>query len=188
MNTWQTLHMLLGLRHKITDQGLRMMYMKDVWGMEQADIGLCENMSQSNVSRELKAARLRHGKRDDLKMIQFDGEEIKMIQALPREVLTDTQCIAFVHDVLGIYPIHPFYDLFNHNTQFRIVALYQLGMSGKKLSEIFGKAQSTISMMVKRHEERTPKLERGMRNDNLDKPLKLRPERYQDRYKIKIKQ
>lgn len=181
MNTWQTLYTLLGLRYKIVDKHLRMMYMKDVWGMEQKDIGDCENMSQSNVSRELKAARLRHGQRDDLKMIQFDGEDIKRIQALPREVLSDVQCIAFVHDVLGVYPIHTFYDVFNQNTQSRIIALHQLGIPGTKLAKIYGKANSTISMMVKRHDERVQKLERGFRYDNLDQPLRLRPDRYVER-------
>lgn len=152
--------------------------MKDVWGMEQKDIGECEGLSQSQISRDLKAARLRLGQRDDLKMIQFDGEDIKRIQALPREVFSDVQCIAFVHDILGVYPIHAFYDLYNHNTQNRIVALNKLGIPGTKLAKVYGKASSTISMMVKRHEDRVQKLERGFRYDHLDQPLRLRPERY----------
>ena len=45
MNTIATLYQLLNIRQKIVDRDLRLLYLKDVWGLPQKLIAECEQTS-----------------------------------------------------------------------------------------------------------------------------------------------
>jgi predicted XRE-type DNA-binding protein len=53
----KTLYTLLGISNKIEDQETRLLYLKDVWGLDQVTIAELENLTQPNVSRYMKKAR-----------------------------------------------------------------------------------------------------------------------------------
>lgn len=169
MEIMQTLYNLLQVNLKIEDQHTRYLYLKDVWGLEQIVIGQLEGVSQSQVSKVLLVAR---------KEISFDelwertnilwtGDEIKYIQMLPREILPDIPAIAFINNILGIYPNHGFFDYLDTAINARIVGAAWLGVMNKRLIEIFGKNQSTISMLVKRSIDRIPDIKRAARYEQV---------------------
>lgn len=168
MNQIATMYNLLGIRQKLQDQKLRILYLRDVWGLSQALIGECEGIkSQSNTSRLIKEAQMYYGTTDikNTAAIQFQPEEIKYIQMLPRTIINDTQIIAFVNNILGINVVHPFYSVFNHNANVRIAALSDLGIRNKQLQIIFKKTQPSISMIIKRNIQRSREIERVSRYD-----------------------
>ena len=166
--TVQTLYNLLSIQSKIQNEPLRLLYLKDVWGLEQAAIGECEGRSQSYISKELIKARQSIPHQDFLNAseIQWTADELKYIQFLPREIITDVQVIAFINDVLGVEILHPFYMHFNHAIDIRIAALYSLGIQNKRLVQIYNRKQSSVSMIVKRSTEKALTLERNNRYDS----------------------
>jgi predicted DNA-binding protein (UPF0251 family) len=167
MQTTRTLYNLLNLSSKIENLHIRLMYLKDVWGLEQTFIGELEGVSQSYVSRELIEARKKVSRETFIQATEmlFTGDEIKFIQYLPREILSDMQCLAFIQDILGINPLHPFFMNYTTSENVRIAALASMGIQNKRLMEIFNKNQPTVSMIVKRSMERAIAMERTNRYD-----------------------
>lgn len=167
-NAIKTVYNLLGIRSKIPDEFLRFLYLKDVWGLDQAKIGDLEGCSQSFVSKRLIAARSKIPHQDliNASAIQFTEDEIKYLQFMPRELIADTQIVAFVNDVLGLEILHPFYSFTNRDVNVRVAALFALGVQNKRLMQIYGKSQAGISMTVKRNIERAMEIKRESRYDN----------------------
>lgn len=168
MKRIETLYNLLAIHHKIPDRHLRFLYLKDIWGLDQVIIGELEGgMSQSQVSVVLKQARstIPHLTVVHACDIEFSDDEIKYLQFLPRDILSDVQIIAFVNDILGINVVHPFYTHFDHSPRFRIAALISLGVQHKRLVSLFKKSQPAISMIAKRYEKKILELERNNRYD-----------------------
>lgn len=167
MKTLTTLYHLLGVRHKIADPDLRILYLKNVWGCDQATIAECEKSSQPMISRQLSKAKLKFSERDieNLAVLSFSVEELKYVQSLPRNVLPDAQLISFIHDILKINISHPFYSAFGHGDNIKITALSQLGIMNKRIEKIYNKTQAGVSMIIKRNLERAAQIERPMRYD-----------------------
>jgi hypothetical protein len=158
-----TLYNLLGINQKIQDQHKRIKYLKNVWGLDQITIGECEGLTQPSVSRLLTEANILvpDSNINELKQTSlFQPHEIRWLQSLPREVLSDIQLIAFVENILEIYPLHSFYTNFESGISLRIAALSSLGVQNKCLQAMFNKSQPTISMTAKRNMERMLKMER----------------------------
>jgi hypothetical protein len=131
-------------------------------------------MSQSYVSRVIQQGKIKYGVTDlrTATGLYFSAEEIQYLQSLPREIIKDMELIAFVVDILGIRPLHPFYQLFESSPNVRIAALSNLGVQNKHLEQIFKKNQPTISMVIKRGAERAAKIEKLNRYD-FNIPVKL---------------
>jgi hypothetical protein len=146
----------LGIPIKIPERGLRLIYLKDVWGLPQSLVGECEGLSQTRVSIRLKEAREKY-KGVDIKAeidIKFTPKEIKALQDYPNDVLTDVQLVSFVEHVLEIEVNHLFYQMMNQNKGFRMSALASLGMQQNHVSRIFKKIPSTISLLMAKRGER----------------------------------
>lgn len=167
MNTIATLYQLLNIQQKITNQDLRLLYLKDVWGLPQKLIAECEQTSQAAVSYMLRGAWMRISPKDlaNASAIQFTPDEIAHIQSLPRDVIKDAPLIAFVNNILNLDVMHPFYSAFAKNEQIRIAALSLLGIQNKHLEKVFKKKQSTVSMIIKRFKEKAEAIERSTRYD-----------------------
>lgn len=176
MNTIATLYHLLNIRQKITNKDLRLLYLKDVWGLPQTIIAECEQTSQAAISNMLREARIKISTKDlaNASAIQFTGEEIAYIQSLPRDVIKDAPLIAFVNNILRLNVYHPFYSGFAKNEQIRIAALSLLGIQNKHLEKVFKKKQSTVSMIIKRFRDKAEAIERSIRYD-VTTPLKVEP-------------
>jgi hypothetical protein len=167
METVKTLYNLLQINIKIENTHIRFMYLKDVWGLEQSLIGELEGVSQSYVSKVIIEGRKTVSRETFIHATErlFTGEEIKFIQYLPRVILSDMQCLAFIQDILGIKPLHPFFINYTTSENIRIAALATLGIQNKRLMEIFKKNQPTISMVVKRNGDRVLGMDRSNRYD-----------------------
>lgn len=165
MSTLKTLYNLLQINLKIEDTHIRLLYLKDVWGMEQTLIGECEGVSQSYVSKELIKAREYVSRETVLEQTKdlFSPEEIQYIHFLPREILPDVAAIAFINNILGVYPIHGFFDYIDTATNARIAGLAWLGVQNKHICKLFKKNQPTVSMVVKRSVDRVPSITRPSR-------------------------
>jgi hypothetical protein len=165
MHPLQMFYNLLQINRKIENVHIRLMYLKDIWGMEQKLIGACEGISQSYVSKELIYARKTVPRETFLEQTSniWTSEEIQFLQFLPREVVTDIQVLAFIEDILHVYPNHSFYQHYEAPINLRIAALASLGIQHKRVGEIFNKNQPTISMNVKRHMEKALETERPNR-------------------------
>jgi hypothetical protein len=158
----KTLYTLLNISGKIEDQGTRLLYLKDVWGLDQFTIGELENLSQPNVSKMSKKAR--QTKSVQNMILDFTEKELKYIQSLPRSIITDIQLIAFYTHILKLRINHPFFiDL--KDRSFSICALHSLGIMNKRIESIFGMSQANVSMIIKRHGDRAAKIERELRFD-----------------------
>lgn len=168
MNTITTLAHLLRINHKLPTENLRFTYLKEVWGLEQKVIAEMEGCSQQLVSKVLVRARKQITEVElfNLSQLEFTPDEIKYIQMLPREILKDVECIAFINNILGIDVVHPFFMHFDYNDNLRIAALASLGVQNKRLMTLFNKSQPSVSMNVKRFMERATTLERNVRYDN----------------------
>lgn len=169
MKTLATLYNLLQVNRKIEDVNVRLLYLKDVWGLEQTVIGELEGVSQSYVSKVIIAARKKVSREtlEDISLV-WTPDEIKYIHMLPRDILPDIPAIAFINNILGVNPIHGFFDYMNTNTNARIAGLAWLGVMNKRLMQLFGKNQSTISMVSKRMTEGIMKVQRINRYDHVD--------------------
>jgi hypothetical protein len=168
LNTLETLYHLMNIKAKIPNEPIRYLYLRNVWGMEQAMIGLCEGKSQGYVSTALKQANATvpdQSFKDNTANL-FTAEEIKNIQFLPRDIIGDVQFIAFVNDILQLEIIHPFFQFYTYKTNTRITALSNMGVRQIRLQEIFKKSQSSISMLVKRLKDSVDKYEQESRYDN----------------------
>lgn len=167
---------MLGMNHKLPDKHVRVLYLKEVWGIPQALIGECEELKQSSISRIIKEAKIKCNIQDIrlLSLQDFDSDDIKKLQSLPREILTDIQLISFVQNILGMNVLHPFYEYFYGGHKIRITALAALGIQQVHLEKLFNKSQSTISTMVKNTNEKDIKQERDMRY-NITESLKIVP-------------
>lgn len=181
MKTIETLYNLLQVNRKIEDHYIRYMYLKDVWGLEQIVIGKLEGVSQSQVSKEILVAR-KNISPSNFKLVTKDlwsPEEIHYIHMLPREILPDIVAIAFINNILGVHPVHGFFDYMDTTVNARIAALAWLGVMNKRLVELFHKNQPTISMIVKRNMDRIITIQRVARyeqaNDYKLKESSLEP-------------
>lgn len=158
METIVTIYNQLGINRKIDDRLLRMLYLKEIWGLPQTLIAACEgdSIDQPAVSRFLKDARLKYGAGDitNLQAIEFDVDEIKSIQLLPRELLTDVQCVAFVQHILGLDVMHHMFGFNGWKETTKIAALSALGIQQNHLSRIFNKSTAAISITVARKKEK----------------------------------
>jgi transcriptional regulator len=166
MSTIKTLSNLLQINNRIKDQQLRMLYLKECWGLSQEVIADMEDCSQQWVSSQIIKGRMNPQQViEDTLDLQFSIDEIRYIQFLPREIIKDIEVIAFVNNILGLEVYHPFYQHYDHVANMRIAALAGLGVQNKHLERMFKKTQSGVSMIVKRM---TPKLniERGNRYDS----------------------
>jgi hypothetical protein len=165
MEKLQTLYNLLQVNLKIENTHVRLLYLKDVWGMEQSLIGECEGYSQSYVSKEIIKARKNVTRETMIQETEqlWSAEEIQYLQFLPREVIEDIPVLAFIENILGVVPLHPFFQYIDTSEQVRIAALSSLGIQHKRLQTLFHKNQSTISMVVKRSQERALAIERPHR-------------------------
>jgi hypothetical protein len=107
-------------------------------------------------ARETKAAK-------DL-ILDFTAEELKFVQSLPRDIITDVQLISFYTHILKLKISHPFFmDLSDESL--KISALVSLGIMNKHLENMFGKSQAAVSMIIKRTSDRAAKVQRSMRFD-----------------------
>jgi predicted transcriptional regulator len=158
----KTLYTLLGISNKIEDQSLRLLYLKDVWGLDQGTIAELEYLTQPNVSRYMKKARETKAAKDLI--LDFTEQELKFVQSLPRDIITDVQLIAFYTHILKLKISHPFFmDLSDESL--KISALASLGIMNKHLENMFGKSQAAVSMIIKRTSDRSAKVQRSMRFD-----------------------
>lgn len=173
-----TLYNILGINRSIEDKHLRLLYLKEVWGLPQHLISECEGIGQPTVSQTLKEAYFKHGSGDitELKEITYTEEEIKSIQLLPRTIIKDLQVMSFVNNILGIEVDHPFYEKLN--TTLRIVALNSLGVQQKHIAKIFNRTQSSISMTIHRTNENVLDREFYYR-DKLMHTFKFKPKKQQ---------
>jgi predicted transcriptional regulator len=163
MNTSiKTLYTLLGIINKIEDQETRLLYLKDCWGLDQVTIAELENLTQPNVSRYMKKARETKAAKDLI--LDFTAEELKFVQSLPREIITDMQLISFYTYILKLKISHPFF-LNLSDESLKISALASLGIMNKHLENMFGKSQAAVSMIIKRTSDRATKVQRSMRFD-----------------------
>jgi predicted transcriptional regulator len=142
---------------------LRLLYLKDVWGLDQGTIAELEHISQPNVSRQIKKAR--ESKSAENMILDFTAEELKFVQSLPRDIISDMQLIAFYNNILKLRISHPFFSSVGNIDQLRICALASLGVMNKKLEKMFNKTQATVSMIIKRNSEKAAKVNRPMRFD-----------------------
>jgi predicted transcriptional regulator len=147
---------LLNLRFKLPEESLRLLYLRDVWGLEQSELAKYVGKSQGYISVHLKKTRTKRGAIPFT--IDWEVDELKMIQFLPRELLTDNQVIAFFMDILQLDINHPFFNFYNHPERNRILALHSLGVRQKRIVELFTKTQPAVSMMInsqslKEHEQ-----------------------------------
>jgi transcriptional regulator len=158
----KTLYTLLGISNKIEDQETRLLYLKDCWGLDQGTIAELEYLTQPNVSRYMKKARETKSAKDLI--LDFTAEELKFVQSLPREIITDMQLISFYTHILKLKISHPFF-LNLSDESLKISALASLCIMNKHLENIFGKSQAAVSMIIKRTSERSAKVQRSMRFD-----------------------
>jgi predicted transcriptional regulator len=163
MSAIKTLYQLLNIKTKVPDDMLRLLYLKDVWGLDQGTIAELEHISQPNVSRQIKKAR--ESKSAENMILDFTAEELKFVQSLPRDIISDMQLIAFYNNILKLRISHPFFSSVGNIDQLRICALASLGVMNKKLEKMFNKTQATISMTIKRNSEKAAKVNRPMRFD-----------------------
>lgn len=181
MEPLQTLYNLLGINRKIENDLERYLYLKDFWGMEQSLIGKCEGVSQSYVSKMLIKAR-ETVSRETLAKLEDDlytPEEVQYIQYLPREVLPDIPAIAFINNILKVYPQHGFFSYLDTALNSRIVGLAWLGVQNKHICKLFNKNQPTVSMIVKRSLEKMPAIIRPARYEHVDEYRLLpKPKKY----------
>jgi predicted transcriptional regulator len=171
MNTSiKTLYTLLGISNKIEDQEIRLLYLKDVWGLDQSTIAELEYLTQPNVSRYMKKARETKAAKDLI--LDFTAEELKFVQSLPRDIITDVQLISFYTHILKLRIGHPFFmDLSDESL--KISALASLGIMNKHLETMFGKSQAAVSMIIKRTSDRAAKVQRSMRFDTTSVVYKI---------------
>ena len=171
LETLKTLYNLLQVNNKIENHRIRFLYLKDVWGMEQSLIAELEGVSQSYVSRELIEVRKTVSREtfEELTKDLYTPEEIEYIQRLPREIIKDMPVLAFIEDILGVHPTHPFFTIFDTSVGIRMAALSSLGIQNKCLMKLFGKNQSTTSMTVKRYAKRALELERLNRYEQVER-------------------
>jgi hypothetical protein len=171
METVKTLYNLLQMNNKIPNHLTRFMYLKDVWGLEQTAIAKMEGVSQSFISRELINARKTVSRETFEKETKdiYEPEEILYIQNLPREIINDMQVLAFIENILGVKPIHPFFNILSTSEGVRMAALSSLGIQNKRLMELFKRNQTAVSMNVKRHMERAMNLERPNRYETVQR-------------------
>ena len=144
--------------------------------MEQTLIGECEGVSQSYVSKELIKAKERYTREQVIEQTLdiWTAQEIQYIHFLPREIISDIQVLAFIENILGIFPIHPFFSILSTPTNLRIAALASLGIQNKRLMVLFNKNQPTISMTVKRSRERAMNTIRQTRYQDQDKEYRFK--------------
>lgn len=147
MNRLLTLAEMLNIRLKLPDDNTRLLYLRDVWGMEQDDLATHLGKSQSYVSITLKKARAERGTTPI--EIEWEPDELKLIQFAPRELFTDNEVAAFIIDILQLEVNHPFFNFHNYSESVRIPALHSLGIRQRRLMEMFNKKQSTLSMFLK---------------------------------------
>lgn len=167
MKTIKSLYNLLGINHKIPYVPVRIQYLHEVWGLTQETIADMEGISQSLVSTQLAKARgtvssESYTKQTDL---AFTVDEIRFIQFLPREIIKDSEVVAFVNNILGLEVYHPFYEFYTHAINLRIGALANMGVMNKHLVKIFNKSQTSISMTAKRYKDK-PEVDRESRYDS----------------------
>lgn len=168
MNTLETLYHALNIKLKIPNDSIRYLYLRNVWGMEQATIGQCEGKSQAYVSIALKQANSTvpdQSFKDNTANL-FTVEEIKYIQFLPRDIISDVQCIAFVNDLLGLDVLHPFFQFYTYKSNTRLTSLHSMGVRQARLMEIFNKNQSTVSLVIKRLKDSIDKYKHENRYDD----------------------
>jgi hypothetical protein len=171
MQTLQTIYNILQVNRKIENFHIRIMYLKDVWGMEQSLIAECEGISQSYVSKELMRGyeivprETFLAETNDIWTVQ----EIEFLHRLPREVIKDIPVLAFIEDILKVHPNHPFFVHVDTPTNLRIAALISLGIQNKRLMVLFDKSQPSISMYGKRYTQRILEMERTNRYDQIGK-------------------
>ena len=77
----------------------------------------------------------------------------------------DIPVLAFIENILGVYPAHTFFQFTNISESLRIAALASLGIQNKRLVVLFNKNQPTVSMTVKRHSERAGTMQIAQRYD-----------------------
>lgn len=147
-----SLYNLLGISQRLQDESFRLLYLKDNWGLDQKTIAHVEGRSQPYISGALRKARNNVNVENFQKStdFKFEAHEIKQVQFLPRDMITDTQVMAFIVDLLGVQVSHPFYNYYSHNPTTRMIALSSLGIQQKKLAQIYKKSQNNISMQVKK--------------------------------------
>lgn len=183
MEPIQTLYNLLGINLKIPDENVRLLYLKDVWGLEQTVIGELEDKSQSYISKTLVSARKSIPQQvfDIQTENLFSAAEIEYLQFLPRSIVMDLPILSFIKDVLQVEPIHPFFIFYDDAVNVRIAALSSLGIQHKCLQKLFGKSQPTISMIVKRNRNKAITFERANRYEK-QSDYKLKPKKYVSPY------
>jgi predicted transcriptional regulator len=94
---------VIKLKIKVLDSYI----LKDVWGLDQGTIAELEYLTQPNVSRYMKKARETKSAKDLI--LDFTAEELKFVQSLPREIITDMQLISFYTHILKLKISHPFF-------------------------------------------------------------------------------
>ena len=169
MNKIQNLYNLLQINIKLEDPFIRILYLKDVWGLDQQTIAECEGVSQSYISRELLKARKIHDENTILELTHnlFSGEEIQYVHMLPREILNDIECIAFITDILKLHPYHPFFQFYETPINLKIAALASLGIQNKHIVALYNKPQSTVSMNIKRQSSIVENIKRDNRYEKI---------------------
>lgn len=164
----KTLYNLLGINNRLPMESHRLLYLKDKWGLDQKIIGEMEGKSQAYISIALRKARenVNIGEYEQATNFKWESYELKQVQFLPRDMLSDPQAMAFIVDLLGVQVSHPFFNFYTHNPNTRMIALYSMGIQQKKLVEIYKKNQSTIAMQVKRGSDKVSSIEFTGRYDN----------------------
>lgn len=166
MDSIQVLYTILNIRQKIQDQSLRVLYLKDTWGLEQSHIAKLEGCVQSTISRMLADSRKKNKTAEMEKAkfsIRWTLEELKGIQELPREILPDFPLVVFVEDILELEIDHPFYKMLRPTVIMRMASLSFLGVQNKHIQRIYNKTQPTVTMAIKRNMQSVRRAERDTR-------------------------
>jgi transcriptional regulator len=144
---------ILHLDTKIQSSLIRVVYLWEVWGLPQGLIADCEGTSQSAISRVLKDGRQHVSKEDIINFtaIRWSSEELKAIQFLSRDVITDAEVFSFMNDILQLEISHIFFKSYRPSELKRIAALARLGVRVGHIAKMFNRSAANTSGIVKRN-------------------------------------
>lgn len=148
------------LKDKIENEHQRLLYLSQVWGLQQLDIADIEGISQPQISRVIGVVK-QYGV--EIPKPVFTDLDLQRLHDLPREVLSDIALISFVQDVLKLDSWHVFYQWLGTPSQ-RMAALSTIGIKNMRIAEIFGKTSGTVSVATKRFQKQVSLVERPNRN------------------------
>lgn len=146
------------IKEKLADENVRLLYLRNIWGLDQKTIGELEGVGQSVISRRLQYAK-KIGV-PEYKFLQDVNnlillEDLKQIHGMDRSAVKDIELFAFAHDLLGFEIDTTFYRLKRKELRDRrAVSLVKLGVQQKRVAQAVGITQGAVSMATRRVTEK----------------------------------